>query len=81
MKTNGNGRISRYQISSTLVVEEMKHEKRDRAHNITNLVLPPLEDGVVVDGGDALAVVEPRADLHVHHLPHVVRVTHSRRLL
>ena len=49
--------------------------------NYTNLILPPLEDGVVVESGDPLAVVEPRADLHVHHLPDVVRVTHSRRVL
>ena len=49
--------------------------------NRTNLILPPLEDGVVVEGGDSVAVVEPGADLHVHHLSHVVWVTHSRRIL
>ena len=49
--------------------------------NRTNLILPPLEDGVVVEGGDSVAVVEPGADLHVHHLSHVVRVTHTRCIL
>ena len=46
-----------------------------------NLIFPPLEDGVVVEGGDPPAVIEPRADLHVHHLPDVVGVAHSRRVL
>ena len=47
----------------------------------TNLIFPPLENRVVVESGDSTAVVEPGADLHVHHLSDVVRVTHARRIL